>query len=96
MLVVYQPGITSIEPKITANPAAQWFYSSVSKPSLQKTGILLMMRRDFWEYRRQKFDKWAFSETFDIVKSPLVAGLSSAKKKILRIADWLAGAGVDC
>jgi hypothetical protein len=39
-------------------PTTQCNCSTVSKPSLSKTGILVLLGRDFWEFRRQKFDNW--------------------------------------
>ena len=37
----------------------QCIYSSVSKASLQKTGVLLNSARDFWEFSPRKFENGA-------------------------------------
>ena len=42
------------ETQLGATPATQWFYSSVSKASLQKTGVLPDLAGDFWECWAQK------------------------------------------
>jgi hypothetical protein len=47
----------ALNPGDHCQPAPQWFYSLVSTSSLQKTGILLTIGRDFWECHVPKFDK---------------------------------------
>ena len=41
---------------VNGTHTAQWFYSSVSGASLQKTGILVVLPRDIPEFWGQKFD----------------------------------------
>jgi len=68
--------------QLAANPTTQWFYSSVSKASLQKTGVFLDSAGDFGNVRPKKFEHRS-PETFGDEKSPHLAGLSHPKKDIL-------------
>jgi hypothetical protein len=51
-------------PKCSAAPTMQWIYSSVSKASLQKTGVLLNTAGAFREFSPKK-SKMAQTETFN-------------------------------
>ena len=44
----------ALRQKPTATSTTQWFYSSVSKASLHKTGVFLDSAGDFWECSAQK------------------------------------------
>jgi hypothetical protein len=81
---------SDIERKLTATPSTQWIYSSVSKPSLQKTGVFLDSAGDFRKFLPKKCERRS-PETFDDKKSPYLAGLSRREKEILSKQEWLAG-----
>jgi hypothetical protein len=51
----------------------QGIYSSVSKPSLQKTGVLLNSARDFRELSPKKFENGATGD-FQLLEKPAIAG----------------------
>jgi hypothetical protein len=55
---------SDIERKLTATSTMQCIYSSVSKASLQKTGVLLNSAGDFREFSPKKFENGA-PETFN-------------------------------
>jgi hypothetical protein len=57
-------------------------YSSVSRASLQETGVFLDSAGDFWEFSAKKFEHRS-PETNGDEKSPHVAGFSHPKKEIL-------------
>jgi hypothetical protein len=57
----------------TAAPTMQCLYSSVSKASLQKTGVLLNSAEDFREYSPKKFENGATGD-FQQLKKPAIGG----------------------
>ena len=69
-------------PENTTTSGTQWNNSSVSKASLQKTGVFLDSAGDFWEFSAQKFEHRS-PETISDEKSRRLAGLSHPKKEIL-------------
>jgi hypothetical protein len=65
--------------KRTTTSTMQCIYSSVSKASLQKTGVLLNRLETFGSFRR-KSSKMTQLETFNNQKSPSLAGLFATKE----------------
>jgi hypothetical protein len=55
----------------TANPGMQCIYSSVSKASLQKTGVLLNSAGDFREFPAKKFENGAPGDFRHLEKPPI-------------------------
>jgi hypothetical protein len=51
----------------------QWIYSSVSKASLQKTGVLLNSAGDFREFSPKKFENGATGD-FQQSEKPAIGG----------------------
>jgi hypothetical protein len=82
MQLRHSPKSVSRKPQCDAARATQWIYSPVSVTSLRKTGVLLSLAGDFWEFGVRKFD-FVSLETIDNKKSPRLASLSHRKKKIL-------------
>jgi hypothetical protein len=62
-----------IERKRTATSTMQCIYSSVSKASLQKTGILLNSAGDFREFSPKKFENGATGD-FQQLEKPAIGG----------------------
>src|SRR6266436_3748350 len=64
---------SDIERKRTAMSTMQCIYSSVSKASLQKTGILLNSAGDFREFSPKRFEKGAAGD-FQLLEKPAIGG----------------------
>ena len=64
---------SSIERKRTATSTMQCIYSSVSKASLQKTGVLLNSAGDFREFSPKKFENGATGD-FQQLEKPAIGG----------------------
>src|ERR1700724_1320811 len=79
-MVMYFQFVALTVPWDTAASTVQCIYSSVSRASLQKTGVLLNSAGDFREVS-PKNSKTTQLETFNNQKSPLLAGLSAAKEE---------------
>src|SRR4030088_1509115 len=62
-----------IERKRTATSTTQCIYSSVSKASLQKTGVLLNSAGDFRELSPKKFENGA-TRDFQQLEKPAIGG----------------------
>jgi hypothetical protein len=68
----------------------QCIYSSVSKASFQKTGILLNSAGDFRALSPEKFENGATGD-FQQLERPPLAGLSASKEgNSLKTNAWLA------
>ena len=59
--------------KVTATTTMQCIYSSVSKASLQKTGVLLNSAGDFRDFSPKKFENGATGD-FQQLKKPAIGG----------------------
>ena len=64
---------SDIERKVTATSTTQCIYSSVSKASLQKTGVLLNSAGDFREFSPKKFENGA-TRDFQQLEKPAIGG----------------------
>jgi hypothetical protein len=64
---------SDIERKLTATSTMQCIYSSVSKASLQKTGVLLNSAGDFREFSPKKFENGA-TRDFQQLEKPAIGG----------------------
>jgi hypothetical protein len=58
----------------------QCFYSSVSKASLQKTGVLLNSAGDFREFSPKKFENGAIGD-FQQLEKPAIGGPFCQQRK---------------
>ena len=74
--------VETLRRKRTATSTMQCIYSSVSKASDQKTGVLLNLAGDFREFSTKKFERRS-PETIADEKRPRLPGLSHPKKEIL-------------
>jgi hypothetical protein len=72
-----------IEAKAHCEVTTQCIYSSVSKASLQKTGVLLNSAGDFWEFSPEKVRKWRNWRLLTIRKARHWRAFLPLKKKIL-------------
>jgi hypothetical protein len=82
-----------LRPDSAASPSTQWIYSSVSKTSLQKTGVFLDSARDFREFLAEKVQTPVSGDSRRQEKLAF-GGLSRQEKEILSKQQWLAGDAV--
>jgi hypothetical protein len=65
--------VETLRRKRTATSTMQCIYSSVSKASLQKTGVLLNSAGDFREFSPKKFENGATGD-FQQLEKPAIGG----------------------
>jgi hypothetical protein len=82
---------SDIERKLTATSTMQCIYSSVSKASLQKTGVLLNSAGDFREFSPKKFENGATRDFQQLEKPAFGRPFCYLRKKFSETRTaWLA------